>query len=282
MDLLSRDQYSRRWQYGRRICARPPQFRPTGSPSRLALVPQGDPQRGKRAPRPNLETRGHMPSIRTAIGITAVALLSMAATTAAGSGWASGQSASTGNLYDPSMVEDSKGHEHVVARGDTGVWYITDKSGSFVRTRMTQDAFHKTAVNPLIAIASERNADRRLRSRKDIRVERLRSRPSFATRSERAAPGPTPGASRAPIARSPPAWWCAATRSTSPPTTRTPATARPASRTPPTPPAPWTHTVVASGLSNGTTYQLRIADHVRRQADARLHQAEPPDLRAEA
>jgi len=94
-----------------------------------------------------------MRGIKTAIGIAAVGLLTIAATAAADTGgWSAGQSASTGNLYHPSMVEDSNAHEHVVARGDTGIWYITDKSGNFVRTRITQDALHRSAVNPLIAV----------------------------------------------------------------------------------------------------------------------------------
>ncbi len=96
-----------------------------------------------------------MRGITAAIGIAAVGLLSLAVpATADTGGWASGQSASTGNLYDPSMVEDTHDIEHVVARGDTGIWYVTDKSGSFVRTRLTQDALHRTAVNPLIAVGT--------------------------------------------------------------------------------------------------------------------------------
>ena len=73
-----------------------------------------------------------MRSINVAVGIAAIALLSMTATAAAGTaGWTHGQSASTGNLYNPSMVEDSNGHEHIAARGDTGVWYINGPSGTY-------------------------------------------------------------------------------------------------------------------------------------------------------
>jgi hypothetical protein len=101
-----------------------------------------------------------MLSIKTAIGITALGLFSLAAPAAAATGWSSPQSASTGNLTDPSMVEDSVSVEHVVARGDTGIWYVTDKNGDWVRTRMTQDfdthanghTYHHAAVHPLIAI----------------------------------------------------------------------------------------------------------------------------------
>jgi hypothetical protein len=97
--------------------------------------------------------------IKTAIGITAIGLLALAAPAAAG-GWSSPQSASTGNLHEPSMVADSNGTEYIVARGDTGIWYVTDKKGDWVRTRMTQDFTTKangqtvthSAQGPLIAI----------------------------------------------------------------------------------------------------------------------------------
>jgi hypothetical protein len=97
--------------------------------------------------------------MKSAMGIVAIGLVSVA-TPASATMWSSPQSAVTGNLSQPSMVEDSNGAEHVVARGDTGIWYATDKSGSWARTRMTQDfdtkanghLFHHLAVDPVIAI----------------------------------------------------------------------------------------------------------------------------------
>jgi hypothetical protein len=102
-----------------------------------------------------------MHGIRTAIGIAAIALFSFAASASADTGgWTSPQLATAGNLTQPSMVTSTTGIDHIVARGDTGLWYETDKSGSWVRTRLTQDSdthingilFHKAAQSPLIAV----------------------------------------------------------------------------------------------------------------------------------
>jgi hypothetical protein len=100
-----------------------------------------------------------MRGIKTAIGIMALGLL-FAATPAAAEEWGSPQSASTGNLAQPSMILDANGAQHVVARGDTGLWYVTNKSGSWARTRLTQDydtsvngaQTHHVAVHPQVAI----------------------------------------------------------------------------------------------------------------------------------
>jgi hypothetical protein len=100
-----------------------------------------------------------MRSMKAAMGIMAIGLVSLA-TPASASMWSSPQAAGTGNLSEPSMVEDSNGAEHVVARGDTGIWYATDKSGTWEQTRMTRDfdtttngeVLHHVAVHPLIAI----------------------------------------------------------------------------------------------------------------------------------
>ncbi len=95
--------------------------------------------------------------IKTSVGIAAIGLFALAVPTSA-SGL--GQPASTGNLGQPSMVTDGASHQHVVARRDTGIWYITDQTGDFVRTRMTQDFTSKVngqtvnhaARSPFIAI----------------------------------------------------------------------------------------------------------------------------------
>jgi hypothetical protein len=44
-----------------------------------------------------------------------------------------------GDYVEPSMVIDAHGHAHIAARGDTGIWYLTNKSGSWIRTRLTTD-----------------------------------------------------------------------------------------------------------------------------------------------
>ena len=54
------------------------------------------------------------------------------------------------------MAVDAHGFAHVVARGDTGIWYLTNKSGSWTRERLTtdyvQDGYHFRAISPLITI----------------------------------------------------------------------------------------------------------------------------------
>jgi hypothetical protein len=95
--------------------------------------------------------------IKATIGITAIGLLTLA--TPAGAYWDGPELASTGNLHEPSMATDSVGREGIVARGDTGIWYVTHRNGNFQRTRMTQDftsnangqTLNHTAQHPLIA-----------------------------------------------------------------------------------------------------------------------------------
>jgi hypothetical protein len=102
-----------------------------------------------------------MLSIKAVVGIAAMGLLALAAPAAADTGgWSNPQSTTSGNLTNPSMVEGSASIEYIVARGDTGIWYVTDKSGDYVRTRMTQDfdthaggqTYHHQAVHPQIAV----------------------------------------------------------------------------------------------------------------------------------
>jgi hypothetical protein len=99
-----------------------------------------------------------MLSIRIAVGAAAIGL--SLATPALAAPFGSPQLSISGNLSQPSMVTDIGGFQHVVARGDTGIWYVTNKSGSMIRTRLTRDfdtranghLFHHAAIAPLIAI----------------------------------------------------------------------------------------------------------------------------------
>src|SRR5207249_3533831 len=85
-------------------------------------------------------------------------LFALAAPTLAG--WSGPQLASTRNLSAPSMVATTGGRQEVVARGDTGIWYVTDETGTMVRTRLTQDfdthanghILSHMAMHPVIAI----------------------------------------------------------------------------------------------------------------------------------
>ena len=67
-----------------------------------------------------------------------VAAVVVAAPTAA-AGWSPPVVVSDGNYSQSSMVVDPHGNAHIAARGDTGIWYLTDKSGSWTRTRLTTD-----------------------------------------------------------------------------------------------------------------------------------------------
>jgi hypothetical protein len=97
--------------------------------------------------------------IKSAIGISAIGLVALASPAAAGD-YGTPQSASTGNLTQPSMVAESGMYQHVVARGDTGIWHVSNKGGDFFRTRLTQDFTSKvngqtvthSAQSPQIAI----------------------------------------------------------------------------------------------------------------------------------
>jgi hypothetical protein len=103
--------------------------------------------------------RSAMLSVRSAVGAAAIGLVTLASPASAAS-FSAPQPATSGNLSQPSMIEDGTGFQHVVARGDTGLWYVTNTGGSMVRTRLTRDfdtranghLFHHAAVDPLIAI----------------------------------------------------------------------------------------------------------------------------------
>jgi hypothetical protein len=88
-----------------------------------------------------------------------VAAVVMAAPTAA-AGWTSPVEIYDGNYSEPSLAVDAHGHAHVVARGDTGVWYLTNKSGTWKRTRLTTDHVEYgnlvRSFHPVIAIDRSR------------------------------------------------------------------------------------------------------------------------------
>jgi hypothetical protein len=86
-----------------------------------------------------------------------VGLLLVAVPTAAATGWSAPVEIYDGNYSEPSLVVDAHGYAHVVARGDTGVWYLTNKSGTWKRTRLTTDyllggEFRVWADRPLITM----------------------------------------------------------------------------------------------------------------------------------
>jgi hypothetical protein len=58
----------------------------------------------------------------------------------------------TGQFRDVSEVVDSTNHVHIAATGRHGLWYITDRGGSWIHTRILHDLVNKSWVEPSIAL----------------------------------------------------------------------------------------------------------------------------------
>jgi hypothetical protein len=82
------------------------------------------------------------------LAIGAALLLSGSSTIAAG--WTQPAKVWDGNYSQPSMVADAHGYLHLAVRGDTGIWYLTNKSGHWTRTRLTTDIVDRTENPPLV------------------------------------------------------------------------------------------------------------------------------------
>ena len=91
-------------------------------------------------------------AILSSVGVALVLCTPVQAT----SGWSSPAMVWNGDLSQPSMVMDSHGRAYIAARGDTGIWYLTNKTGTWTRTRLTRDganAYGKvTDSSPHIAL----------------------------------------------------------------------------------------------------------------------------------
>jgi hypothetical protein len=74
-----------------------------------------------------------------AAALTLAAVVLGTSPAGAASGWSPPRVVYDGDFYDASMALDSAGHAHIVARGDTGIWYLTNESGSWARKRLTRD-----------------------------------------------------------------------------------------------------------------------------------------------
>jgi hypothetical protein len=64
----------------------------------------------------------------------------------------------TGSYYEIDATADNDGDVHAVARGNTGLWYITDSSGTWTRERLTTFPPDHTDRDPSIAVDSADNA----------------------------------------------------------------------------------------------------------------------------
>ena len=86
-----------------------------------------------------------------------------AAPASAAPGWGPASKVLDRSLSQPSMVVDDEGHEHIAARGETGIWYLTDLNGmgTWSGVRLTRDFTNQhgdrvTASAPRIALDRER------------------------------------------------------------------------------------------------------------------------------
>lgn len=75
----------------------------------------------------------------TIVPAVAVAILLSSGAALGAPGWTTPAMIWDGDYSSPSMAVDSHGHVHVAARGDTGIWYLTNKSGHWTRVRLTTD-----------------------------------------------------------------------------------------------------------------------------------------------
>lgn len=82
--------------------------------------------------------------------------LCLVAVPAAATGWSTPVTVFDGDFSQSSLVTDAHGAAHLVARGDTGIWYLTNSHGSWTRTRLTTDhqqhGLPVSASRPTIAI----------------------------------------------------------------------------------------------------------------------------------
>ena len=93
-------------------------------------------------------------------------LLIVAVPAAALAGWSWPTQVYDGNFSDSSLAVDAHGHAHIAARGDTGIWYLTNKGGSWTRRRLTTDVWGVYRGNPYLkktdtspAISVDRSTD---------------------------------------------------------------------------------------------------------------------------
>lgn len=57
----------------------------------------------------------------------------------ASAGWSAPVRVSPRPLSDGALAVDAAGHRHIVARGTDGLWYLTDRGGSWAERRLTRD-----------------------------------------------------------------------------------------------------------------------------------------------
>lgn len=78
----------------------------------------------------------------TATAVLAITTLAMPGPAVASDGWSTRQRVGEAAYEHPSMVVDDQGAVHIAARGDDGLWYLSNETGSWTSTRLTQDRVH--------------------------------------------------------------------------------------------------------------------------------------------
>jgi hypothetical protein len=98
------------------------------------------------------------------LAVAIVVFVLGAAPASAAPGWGPASKVLDIALSQPSMVVDDQGHEHIAARGETGIWYLTDLNGmgTWTRVRLTRDFTNQygdrvTASAPRIALDRDRD-----------------------------------------------------------------------------------------------------------------------------
>jgi hypothetical protein len=74
-----------------------------------------------------------------AVAVVAALLALAALPTTVSAGWSTPLRVSPRPLSDGALAVDASGHRHVVARGTDGLWYLTDRGGSWTERRLTRD-----------------------------------------------------------------------------------------------------------------------------------------------
>jgi len=80
-----------------------------------------------------------MRRVLVSVALFVAAILAMAGSAQGATGWTQPVKVWNGNYSNPSVVVDAHGHVFMAARGDTGIWLLTNKTGRWTRTRLTTD-----------------------------------------------------------------------------------------------------------------------------------------------
>ncbi len=96
---------------------------------------------------------GHVRRSTVAVMLAMALLLALAVgDVAAVTGWTGPTRVFDGPYREVSMDVDTNGKVHAAARGSTGLWYLTNRSGSWTRSRLTTNPLDGRDVHPTLSI----------------------------------------------------------------------------------------------------------------------------------